>query len=1000
MRQSNQAYNCLRLHIGHTSEALLNLADELGYMTIPESGWMDIDGKYSLENRKVWLENVAAYTAALIRQHRNRPSVVMWSLTNETMWSRTTPEGMEVAQRLVKAAKVADPTRYVQGDAEATWGGRLPVINIHYPEGELGNVVSSKYPDSGLVFPNDFSWLAQDPKVESITWRATFKWDRPLMLGEYWCPAGDADSQTSFMGDSVYDWEKWRMQEFAGRDGEPDNEYTLALKRMTDFYRLSGVAALNPWSGKRSEIMPNIAARPLTFNTSFYGGTTGVRKVVVYNNGNFGEQFYDMRLNCRLSVDGETVWQKIIPAQADCGEAKVVDIPIEFPTVSRPVRAVLTVRYERFQGIQWQLSRFDEPVFIMPKEDLGDIDISRIALLDDTGQTAKTLAAMGLQLSPLTSLMGSKLANLTKENLNGVKLLLVGDDTDAMPYRNAIAAFVRGGGSAVILRQPRSTPIVLELPDVDEKHASSRSWKRVSNHPIIAGLDESQLSYWAPDNLVSIKTFRKSTFGGVRHILDCGGRFGMRWSPLVEVPCGAGTFVMSQLSLVQNAAVEPAAARLLAQCIRYALDYRAQSKPQPLRLLAGDNKAIRLALQAGGVVSSEGLSGSGPILLDASCQLSGGQTAQIAAELANGGKLWLHGFSSKNIRKVADLFPFKPQLAKYDPSVRGAIRRSNDPLIDNLSSFDFSWVHFEVGDSNSWSQWTKCEPTAQLGGEVLLPPVLQPGNKLVEPALLVKVPVGKGMILFDNVFWEGALGAEADKVARIVGSLAANLGGQIRIAEDSRDGGFSASDISNFANLGRKMNRIAQWNMGDLEANIVKNRVAGAGALTFVPGHEPMRLSGGKALHIHKGQCLAGDTKQTPGLGDGGPFTLEIVMAAEDKPTGYSGGIFQCPEYGSKGFRLVVDQDMHITVVIFLGDKPSDRRFLTSRTPLDIGRTYNIAMTFDGKYASFRLNGKLDAMIECPPPKAFEGGFSIGISSGEGNLNGRIEKLSVYAPEQ
>ena len=59
---------------------------------------------------------------------------------------------------------------------------------------------------------------------------------------------------------------------------------------------------------------------------------------------------------------------------------------------------------------------------------------------------------------------------------------------------------------------------------------------------------------------------------------------------------------------------------------------------------------------------------------------------------------------------------------------------------------------------------------------------------------------------------------------------------------------------------------------------------------------------------------------------------------------------------------------------------------------------YNIALTFDGKYATLRLDGKLDAMIESPPPRAFHGPLTIGVSSGEGTLNGRIEHISIYAP--
>jgi beta-galactosidase len=102
--------------------------------------------------------------------------------------------------------------------------------------------------------------------------------------------------------------------------------------------------------------------------------------------------------------------------------------------------------------------------------------------------------------------------------------------------------------------------------------------------------------------------------------------------------------------------------------------------------------------------------------------------------------------------------------------------------MSNLSSFDFHWTHIDIGSRAGY--FGDSQPTAKLGEHVLQLPSLQAGEKLIEPGLLVKVPSGRGSILFDTLAWEGALGGETDKVVRVVSSLAANMGAAIRLTQE------------------------------------------------------------------------------------------------------------------------------------------------------------------------------------------------------------------------
>ena len=788
---AGRPYNCVRLHIGFNSEVLLDQCDELGVMAIPESSWHNaLGGKFPIEKRELWLPGVEAYLASLIQLHRNRPSVILWSLTNESMWGETDAARMQVADRLLAVAREQDPTRQVQGDAEVTWGGRLPVINIHYPESTVGNSWRSKFPNSGSVFPNDCHWLRKDD--ENGSWRATFKWDRPLVIGEYWYPSGDVDDKSSFMGESAYDWEKWRFQDMSGRDRRPDNEFVNATKMITDAYRMDGVAGINPWSGDRQDIMPAVAVRPVDFYPNFFAGETAVRRFVVFNDTE--KSFADPNLHCRLSVNGRVVWEKIQRGPAAPGTTLTVDLPIVCPAATTPTPATLSVRLRHERGATWtELSLYEEQVFIVPRPRLDGMAADKLLLLDATGKTAAALAQLGLALPAKTA--------LTDAELGGANALIIGDATDPGPWSEAIMTFARTGHAVLVLRQENWRPLSPELPEIDPEHVTTRSWLRTYNHPVTAGLDDRQFSYWRPDHLVALRSFRKPVNGAYRCLLDAGGLYGLRWSPLLEVPSGRGVFLLSQLDLAARVQTEPLAALLLERLTRHVAAYVPVVGAPPLRLLAAEGSPVRKALAEAGVQLRSGLDGPGPILVDASRPPTAAELELLRRHLVAGGRLWLHGFATpETLATVAPLLPFTPELSQPDPTVQAAVRRSCDPWLNNLSSFDFFWTRVDLEARTDYFQAAKA--TASLGATVLKLPAVDAGEALVNPPFLVKVPAGRGAILFDTLAWDKALGAEPERVTRVVAALAGNLGALVALAADDTGFDFFHVDLKQQANLG------------------------------------------------------------------------------------------------------------------------------------------------------------------------------------------------------
>ena len=783
-------YNCIRPHLGFNASALLEICDELGVMVVPESAWHNSGNKFRVEARQAWLPQVEEYTRRMIEEYYNHPSVVMWNLANECLWGETDPARMEIADRIVAAARKADAGRPLDADAEVSWGGRLPVLNIHYPESSVGNSLKEKHPNSSFVFPNDFYWLSQDKM--NASWRAKFRWDRPLIVGEYWFPSGEADPYSSFMGESIYDWEKWAYERLDGRgeSAAKDNEFTRSRQGITDAYRVQGVAGINPWAGDGAAIMPQVAVRPLDYFPNFPAGKTAARRFVVFNDGK--QSFNRMRLQVRLEKDGSTLWETVLPAQVNPGAFQIFDIPVKAPAAKVQTKANLSVRLIHETGSSdFPLSSHEEPVYVMPASSLADVDASRIRLIDPSGKTAGALAGMGLVVSPS--------AALSAEDLREAKVLIVGEKAGVAGQEKALLAFAAGGGSVILLPQREGQPLPPEFPETDKDHVSTRSWLRQYDHPVTRGMDDAQFSYWRPDHLVSRGTFRKPASGPGRSLLDSGGLYGLRWSPLMEVPVENGVLLLSSMGLVSKAGEEPVAATLLANLIRYAADYRPQPR-SALRLLSGENVALRATLKAAGVTTEEGLAGDGPVLLDVSFSPTGAQLQELRSFLENGGHVWLRGFSSETIQRVASLFPFAPILEPRAPRILSAVRRSSDRWMDNLSSFDFAWCKVDIDARQGY--FSEAKPLAALGGEVLRLPTADQGIRLLEPALLVKIPVGAGAILFDTLAWDKAFGAESEKAMRIAASLASNLGAEVRARADREKFEYFPVNLVRHANMG------------------------------------------------------------------------------------------------------------------------------------------------------------------------------------------------------
>jgi beta-glucuronidase len=155
--------NFVRLsHYPH-DEAMVRLADELGLLV-----WEEIPVYWEIDwESPIALACATSQLRELILRDRNRASVVLWSLANETL---PKPARLEFLRSLARTARELDPTRLLTTALLTlpTGDGRM---RIDDPLGEIVDV---------LAVNEYFGWYYGEP--EGVSWESAF--EKPLVISE------------------------------------------------------------------------------------------------------------------------------------------------------------------------------------------------------------------------------------------------------------------------------------------------------------------------------------------------------------------------------------------------------------------------------------------------------------------------------------------------------------------------------------------------------------------------------------------------------------------------------------------------------------------------------------------------------------------------------------------------------------------------------------------------------------------------------------------------
>ncbi len=674
-----------------------DVADEVGLLMIIEGAVWNDDDTYRIYDPQFW-DNYAAHLKSMVAEHKNRPSVVMWSLENEFLGGRLN-DASPAKQDLVRMGKLVkswDPTRPIFFESDGDPDGVADCIGIHYPH---------EYPDF-TCWPNEAYWLREPAQIPHMFLNGadSFAWqhDKPLYLGEFlWIPSSDPSWHTVFFGDEAYrDYnryrnlakaESWKMQVLGYRD--------LQVGGISPWTVIEGgpLDESNPLYQAHQYAYQRVAAYPLDYDSRFYSGQPVARQLAVFNDAMHAS---NLVLHWKLLSGDRTISADQTQLSLAAGQRTHVSITLPTPTVAQ--REEVTWK--------WQLQSDGETVFqdqrqlsVFPQCDLAVS--GKLGLYDPEGTTRPILEELGLNLQAIASI---------DQLPAGLDLLIIGtgslkDTVSDIPVvgatsspRESLVEFAARGGRVLVLRQDVYPAGLFDVSLTGKN--STITFAQAKQHPVLAGLGNQDLRFWRGDNLVA-KSEVMRPVGGAVSIIVSGSAAGIDSSPLVAQPVGRGCIVFCQMLLTEKCAEEPAAARLLANLLTWLAQYQGTTGTTAV---AGSPELVAAIGALGAKCENWGQlppAGNWPahrlvILGQAPANLD-----PLRQYVDRGGNLWLHRLPLEQINQIATDLAIPLEAGPFSGSLSRA--EGDDPLLDFITREDLYWLGPHTGIS--WNETPRAE---------------------------------------------------------------------------------------------------------------------------------------------------------------------------------------------------------------------------------------------------------------------------------------------------
>ncbi|MTI38163.1 glycoside hydrolase family 2 protein [Fulvivirga lutimaris] len=205
--------NYVRLaHYPH-NEHMVRLADQMGILVWEEN---PVYWTISWDNESTY-ENAENQLSELITRDKNRASVIIWSMANETPTSEARNSFLN---KLAKFTRAKDPTRLISAALEqSSYNGSNTIRTIHDPFAETVDILS---------FNQYIGWYDGLPeKCSAISWKIDI--NKPVIISEF-----GAGAKYGLHGDKEERWTEEYQEDL----------YLQTLKMLDQIDQLKGIS---PW---------------------------------------------------------------------------------------------------------------------------------------------------------------------------------------------------------------------------------------------------------------------------------------------------------------------------------------------------------------------------------------------------------------------------------------------------------------------------------------------------------------------------------------------------------------------------------------------------------------------------------------------------------------------------------------------------------------------------------------------------------------------------------
>lgn len=365
------------------------------------------------------------------------------------------------------------------------------------------------------------------------------------------------------------------------------------------FYGMSKNGATPNASGKalienQKHGLAWIGGKPFTDKSHhFYGGDKIEKSAVITN---------DLRKDAEYSLEwtatfgGKKIASGKLEGVAPVGETAFAQFAFGAPQTDAKAKGKITLN-GKVGGIE-NSDEFEFTVYPQTK-----FPSATVKVFDPDGKTAKYLESLGVKTVPW-------------DGSSDGGLIVIGENAFAEKPAGKIQAFVKDGGSVLVLSQPE---------EILEKSCGLRLSQFVSrrmfvvptvkDHPVVAGLDSEDFRDWrgagtfAPERKmvdtlgdpspkygwhwgnrgsVASQSLEKPHRSGWRPLLE--GEFDLSFSPLMEREIGKGVAVFCGLDLIGRTQRDPVADIVLSRLISTLSDRKPAQKAERPTFYIGDKR--------------------------------------------------------------------------------------------------------------------------------------------------------------------------------------------------------------------------------------------------------------------------------------------------------------------------------------------------------------------------------------------------------------------------